>query len=95
MRKALLLLCLILGFGAQAQLVVTTNQTPNQLVQDVLLGAGITVSNVKFNGSVGNATIIRDQAGRFNGGMAAGIGIESGVVLATGQVLLIKNRVPQ
>ena len=85
MRKALLLLCLILSFGAHAQLVVTTNQTPNQLVQDVLLGAGVTVSNVKFNGSAANANLIRDQAAHFNDGIAANLGIETGVVLSTGQ----------
>ena len=45
-----------MSFGLQAQLVVTTNQTPQQLVQDVLLGSGVTVSNVSFNGVLNPAT---------------------------------------
>lgn len=38
-----------------AQLIVTSGAgtTPQQIVQNTLLGTGVTVSNVKFNGSTG------------------------------------------
>ncbi|MGV8995009.1 MAG: choice-of-anchor L domain-containing protein, partial [Flavobacterium sp.] len=85
MKKLLLLVCLLFGFVTQAQLVVTNNQTPTQLVQDVLLGAGVTVSNVKFNGSVANANLVRDQAARFSGGAATNLGLDAGVLLTTGK----------
>jgi len=43
-----------------------------------LLGKGVTISNVAYNGSA-------SASGYFEGGMDAGIGIESGVVLTTGE----------
>lgn len=43
-------LALLAGGTLQAQLTVTNTLTPQQLVQDVLLGTGVTVSNVSYNG---------------------------------------------
>ncbi|HEY0091854.1 MAG TPA: choice-of-anchor L domain-containing protein, partial [Flavobacterium sp.] len=86
-RLLLLLTFLSLSQVSTAQLTVTNNQTPADLVQNVLLGAGITVSNIKFNGTPVNATLIRDQAGFFNNGSTTNMGINSGVILASGQVL--------
>ena len=43
----------------QAQLQVTSasGQTPNNLVQNVLIGQGVTVTNVKFNNSTSTITV--------------------------------------
>lgn len=65
------------------QLTVDNTLTPEQLVQNVLLGTGVTVSNITFNG--GSAATLSEQAGTFDG-TSANIGIPSGVILATGNV---------
>ena len=67
-------LCYILGFG---QLSVT-QQTAATLVQNVLLGSGVTVSNIQFTGA-------NSQIGRFNGANS-NIGLPSGIVMSTGKI---------
>jgi Cadherin-like domain/Calx-beta domain/RTX calcium-binding nonapeptide repeat (4 copies) len=52
--------------------------TPQQLVES-LIGTGVTVSNVTFNGSA-------QAAGTFRRGIDEGIGIESGIILSTGNI---------
>ncbi len=89
MKKSLLSLILFLSaFVSTAQMTITNTQTPAQLVQNVLLGGGITVSNVKFNGSTISANQVRDQAAYFNNGNLTNIGLTEGVILATGQAVL-------
>lgn len=83
-RSLLCAAALVSGFSAaKAQLVVGNTLTPQQLVQDVLLGSGVTVSNITFNGGPGNT--INEQAGTFDG-TNTNIGIPNGVMLATGSV---------
>ena len=85
MKKILLLIFVVFINTTYSQLIVNnTVQTPNQLVQNILLGAGITVSNVTFNGSAVNANLVRDQAGSFSNGATTNIGINNGVILSTG-----------
>ena len=55
---------------------LATGLTPTDLAQ-ALVGPGVTVSNVTFSGT--NAS-----AGLFSGGLTAGIGLGSGVVLSSG-----------
>ncbi|WP_298306844.1 choice-of-anchor L domain-containing protein, partial [Flavobacterium sp.] len=88
--KKILLIFLVAFFNTTfAQLLVNnTTQTPNQLVQNVLLGGGITVSNVTFNGSALNANLVRDQVGSFTGGNTTNIGLNTGIILATGDAQL-------
>ena len=84
MKKILILGSLALApLLMRGQLVVGNTLTPEELVQNVLLGTGVTVSNITFNG--GAPTTINEQAGTFDG-TAAGIGIPNGVILATGNV---------
>lgn len=71
-----------MAFGLQAQLVVSTDLTPTQLVQDVLLGTGITVSNVSFNG-VPDAGIPQDGTGSFTA-TGTNLGLPAGIILSTG-----------
>lgn len=60
------------------QLVVSSALTPQQLVQTVLLGPGVSASNIQFFGQA-------DQIGTFNSA-AANVGITSGIILATGNI---------
>jgi gliding motility-associated-like protein len=71
-----------MSFGLQAQLAVTTNQTPLQLVQDVLLGSGVTVSNVTFNGVLEPATP-QQGTGAFTA-TNSNLGLGAGVILSSG-----------
>lgn len=86
MKKLLLSILLLVVTVVNAQLVVdNTTQTPTQLVQNVLLGSGISVSNVTFNGSASNAAMVRDQVGHFLNGSATNIGLNNGIILSTGK----------
>lgn len=73
-----LLLLLFLASQGSAQLVCDPNPTPEQVVQNVLLGAGVEAFNITFSGNA-------DQVGTFDC-TNCGIGLESGVILATGSV---------
>ncbi|MBN4061803.1 MAG: hypothetical protein COA57_15630 [Flavobacteriales bacterium] len=80
---ALLLSILILPFFVQAQLVLDTTMTPTQLVQNVLLGQGVTVSNVTFNGQSGDSLNV--QIAHFDA-TNANAGLPNGLFLSTGHV---------
>lgn len=71
----------------KAQLSVNTNNyTPQTLVTDVLLGQGVTASNITFTPANGSTI----QLGFFNG-LNSNLGLDSGIVLSTGNVM---NLVP-
>lgn len=83
--KFRLVLCLSLLLsvgGLRAQLNVTVSQNPAQLVQNVLLGGGITVSNVKFNGVVVNTP--QQGSGAFTNGATTNLGLDAGIILSSG-----------
>jgi gliding motility-associated-like protein len=61
----------------QAQLIVA-QQNANALVQDVLVGSGVTVSNIQFSG-------IGQMIGSFNGANS-NIGLSSGIIMSTGRI---------
>ena len=83
MKKISLLIVLLFFNSIYSQLIVNnTSITPAQLVQNVLLGAGVSASNIKFNGSLVSANLIRDQAGQFSG--TSNIGLAGGIILSTG-----------
>jgi gliding motility-associated-like protein len=73
-------------FEAKAQLTVDNTMTPVQLVEQILVGQGVAISNVVFNGQP--ATAVHDQIGRFNGSGSA-LGLAEGVVLATGRIPVV------
>src|SRR6185312_7470886 len=65
-------------FGTNAQLIVDTNYTVTQLVENVLLGNSVTVSNIKYTGA-------QHAIGYFNG-TKSNIGLANGVIMTTGNV---------
>ncbi|MCB0820761.1 MAG: choice-of-anchor L domain-containing protein, partial [Bacteroidetes bacterium] len=78
--KILLIVLATLGFaGVSFAQITVTMDTPQNLVQNVLVGQGVTVTNVT---SVGNA----EQFGSFSNGNSTNLGISSGVVMTTGDV---------
>jgi gliding motility-associated-like protein len=70
------------AMGLSAQLAVTIDQTPAQLVQDVLLGTGVTVSNITFNGVASPATP-QQGTGAFTSN-GSNLGLDAGIILSTG-----------
>jgi gliding motility-associated-like protein len=82
MRKTYLsfvVLFILAGFNAaNAQLTVSNTQTPQQLVQNVLLGPGVTASNITYNGAP-------NAIGYFSG--SSNIGLPSGLLLTCGDII--------
>ena len=76
-----LILCICAAFATmnvQAQMIIDNTQTPTQLVQDVLLGQGVVVSNITYTGDP-------MQIGYFNAANAV-FPISEGIVMASGDV---------
>jgi len=88
-KKLLFFILFISSFAAQAQLNVFNNtNTPSWLVQNILMGNGVTATNITFNGSAANANAVRDQVGYFTTGTApTNLGIDTGIILATGNAM--------
>jgi gliding motility-associated-like protein len=77
-----IILCLsLLPIVSAAQLQVDITQSPEYIVQNHLLGEGVDLLNVSFNGASGSTN--NPQIGTFSNGFEA-IGISNGIVLATG-----------
>lgn len=62
--------------GLRAQLVIDNTQTPQQLVQNVLLGTGVTATNITFTG-------LTTQIAKFTA-TNTNLGLTSGVIMVTG-----------
>jgi gliding motility-associated-like protein len=63
--------------NVNAQLIVS-QQNAASLVQDVLVGSGVTVSNIQFTGT-------GQMIGSFNG-TNSNIGLSSGIIMSTGRI---------
>lgn len=79
MKRVILLLLFISPAVAMAQLVTSIAQPPGALVQNVLLGSGVTVSNISYNGTP-------SSIGEFDG-TNTNLGLDHGIVITTGTVL--------
>lgn len=77
------LFVITLIFNSKTQISVTNTQTPSQLVQDVLLGTGVTATNIKYNGSLINALATQTNATYFNSAGTT-FPISDGVLLSSG-----------
>lgn len=64
------------------------NMTPEQLVQNYLIGAGITISNVLYNST--STTITSEQIGSYAAAGLAGtqLGLTGGVIMTSGKASL-------
>jgi gliding motility-associated-like protein len=68
----------LFSFQGVSQLVTGGGMSPNALVQNVLIGPGVQVSNVFYSGSPG-------AIGTFNSANA-NVGIEQGIIMTTGTI---------
>jgi gliding motility-associated-like protein len=71
-----------------AQVELVEGLTPQQYVEQYLLGPGVTVSNVTFNGASGS--IANEQIGAFYGSNSV-LGLDSGLVLTTGPISIVNG----
>lgn len=79
-------IALVLSLGVSnlhAQLVTQSNQSPSQLVQNVLLGGGVVVSNIQYQGAAASI-------GYFNGANT-NIGLNEGIIMTTGTIFNTGN----
>lgn len=72
-----LAILLLQGVSVYGQLITAT-QTPVNLIQNVLLGGGVEVSNINYVGSPG-------AVGAFNGANT-NLGLQSGIIMTTGSI---------
>ncbi len=87
--KARIILVFIISFlflisNSYCQLAINTAMTPLQLVQNTLLGSGVTVSNITYTGGANSKAY-------FSNGAATNLGLNSGIILCTGIVTQIPN----
>lgn len=75
---AIFLFCLAANTST-AQLITNNNVTPNSLVQNTLLGSGVSAYNIIYSGS-------NDAIGSFDGSNC-NINLSGGIIMTTGTVL--------
>lgn len=75
-KSSILTALLLISCGAFSQITVSGSSSVPNLVQNVLVGQGVTISNITPSGTSGSI-------GFFNG-TSSNIGLDSGVVMATG-----------
>ena len=81
----LLLLATCQGF-AQLQISHRGGKTPAEILAEGLLGSGVTVTNVRFNGTPVALGSGDNRIGIFSNGNNSGIDIDSGLIIATGNI---------
>ena len=80
MKKIISFLLLIFCFSLNAQLTTSNALTPAQLVNNILLGGGITATNITYTGYA-------NAIGSFSVTGTNNLGMTSGVVMTTGTIL--------
>lgn len=77
-----LVVCFLLSTGLKAQntLQVSSNITPQQMVQEILIGGGVVTSNITYSGN-------NISRGKFWGGPGS-ISISEGIILTSGNVTI-------
>ncbi len=83
-----LILMMVSTIQVSAQIEVDTTMTPTELVQQVLLGNGVSVSNITFNGQSGD--ILNGQIGRFSG-VSPTVEFPEAVVMRTGHAEQVED----
>lgn len=77
--KLITLILIVFPFLTFGQLITSTGTSPNALVQNTLLGPGVQLVSVSYNGD-------QNAIGRFTAN-GTNLGINEGIVMTTGTVL--------
>lgn len=87
-RVSLAFLIVFQSISGFTQVTVNNTNTVAWYVQNVLLGANVTVSNITYNGSAANANVAQDEVGEFNNpGMQ--LGLSNGLGMGTGDISMV------
>jgi len=70
----------VAAFTSYSQITATSGQSATYYVNNVLLGNGISASNISYTGNV-------NGIGQFNAPAVTGMGFSTGIILTTGSVL--------
>ncbi len=73
----------IVPFFTFGQVTVNNSMTVAQYVQNVLVGNGVTVSNIQYNGA--SAATVQEQVGSFNDANSS-TGLPNGLIMGSGDV---------
>jgi hypothetical protein len=79
-RQFIVLFLMIISMLSFGQLNINTSMTPSQLVQNVFIGSGVTVSNLTMTG-------LPMMYGSFTNGSTTNLGINEGIILCTGNII--------
>ncbi len=79
LRTLIFIVLIVFSCALHAQLTTDNSLSPDDLVKNVLVGKGVTVSNVKYTGQA-------QAIGQFDGSQS-NVGISDGIILSTGTVL--------
>lgn len=79
----LIISTLLMSYTIFSQIVVTSTQTPSDLIQNVLLGNGVVATNITYNGSAVNATTLQTNVTNFDA-TGTTFPIPNGVLLTSG-----------
>ncbi len=86
-RSLVFVMCgIAVSFSASAQITVDNAQTVESYVQNVLLGSGVTVSNITFNGAPANQ--VSTQVGSFDC-PGCNVGIDNGFLMTSGDIQVV------
>lgn len=77
------LFVVLIGFNGWTQVTVDNSNTVEYYVQNVLLGTGVSVSNIQFNG--GSANVVNAQVGQFTD-PNSDVGLPGGLIMGSGNV---------
>src|SRR6056297_1770213 len=83
---------LLFSMASHAQVTIDQTMTPQELVEEILLGEGISVSNITFNGQPGN--ILNNQIGLYQG-PSNFIDFDEGIVMASDDVIQVVGEFPE
>ncbi|MBN2745898.1 MAG: choice-of-anchor L domain-containing protein [Bacteroidales bacterium] len=77
MKQLLLLFLIVFTIHGYSQLNINQSFTPQQLVQNTLIGYGVTVSNITYTGDL-------TAIGKFTNGGTTNLGLLGGIVMTSG-----------
>ena len=86
MRTFALLTYFLISISSFSQLIIDPSVPANTLVQNYLMGGGVTVSNVVYSGG-------SESLGYFTNGATTNLGFDKGIILSTGRVIDAANNV--
>jgi gliding motility-associated-like protein len=85
MKQLTFVLSILFYSSFYSQVLVNNNLTVEDYIQNVLVGQGVSVTNIQFNG--GPANIVNEQVGEFNDATSS-IGLPTGLIMGSGDVTM-------